>query len=84
MYIKFKLDEILKEKGISNRGFAKMTGISRNMVNEMCNNESEHLPLKNLAKMCHYLNCDIPEILELVREDGDGFIFTFPEDESST
>lgn len=82
MYIRIKLNELLRSKGISNRGFANMTGISRNVINKYCNNETDHhIPLDNLAKMCKYLNCGITDILELVREDGDGFIFTFPEEE---
>lgn len=66
MKVIIKLDEQLKKRGISQREFARRTGIRHVSINEMCRNTTERLPLRNLAKICEELQCDIPDILELV------------------
>ncbi|PPA87913.1 XRE family transcriptional regulator [Brevibacillus laterosporus] len=68
MKIYIKLADILKERGISQRELARLTGIRVSSINEMCNNETVRLPLDNLAKICEVLGVEITDVLELVDE----------------
>ncbi|MBG9788705.1 helix-turn-helix domain-containing protein [Brevibacillus laterosporus] len=69
MKIHIKLADILKERGISQRELARLTGIRVSSINEMCNNETVRLPLDNLAKICEVLDVGITDVLELTDED---------------
>lgn len=69
--IRFKLDEILKERGIGDREFGRMTGIRYPSVGEMRANKTQRLPLENLAIMCEVLGVEITDILELEKEPRD-------------
>ncbi|WP_262372529.1 helix-turn-helix domain-containing protein [Sutcliffiella horikoshii] len=59
-----KLDELLKEKGISQRELSRRTGIRQPTISEMCLNTSRSLPVENLNLICTELDCDLHEILE--------------------
>jgi putative transcriptional regulator len=71
MKVIIKLDEIIKELGISQRELAKMTDIRHPTIASMCKNEVKHIPLDNLAKLCETLDKEITDILELVKEKDD-------------
>lgn len=71
MKVQINLNRILEEKGLSHREFARITGIRHPSISEMCNNETKRLPLDNLAKICAALQCNISDILELVKEPGE-------------
>lgn len=61
--ITLKLDQVLKEKGISQRELSRQTGIRQPTISEMCLNTSKTLSLKNLDKICNILDCDPSEII---------------------
>jgi putative transcriptional regulator len=65
MKVRIKLAELLEERGISGREFARRTGIRHPTIHEMCRNESKSLPVDNIAKMCEVLGVDISDILQL-------------------
>lgn len=69
--VRIKLDEILKERGISDREFGRMTGIRYPSVGEMRANKTQRLPLDNLAIICEVLDVEITDILELEKEPRD-------------
>lgn len=71
MHILINLDKILAGKGLSQHKLANLTGIRQPTINEMCRNQSLHIPLKNLAKICEVLECDITDVLELKKEQSD-------------
>lgn len=71
MKVNIKLAELLKAKGISHRELARRTGIRHPTISEMCNNQIERLPLKNLAAICQELDCEITDILELEKEQSE-------------
>ncbi|MEK4247579.1 helix-turn-helix transcriptional regulator [Psychrobacillus sp. FSL K6-2684] len=71
MYIKINLDKILKDKNLSHREFARITGIRHPSISEMCNNTTKRIPIDNLAKICEALECDISDILELKKESAE-------------
>jgi putative transcriptional regulator len=66
MKIKLMLSVLLEERGISHREFSRQSGIRHPTINEMCNNQSKHIPLDNLARICEVLECQITDVLELV------------------
>lgn len=71
MKITIKLNELLQDRGISQHELSRQTGIRQPSINEMCRNQTQRLPLNNLAMICNILNCEINDILELVKEPTD-------------
>lgn len=71
MKILIKLDQMLSKRNISQHELSRLTGIRQPSINEMCRNQTVRLPLDNLAKICEVLECDIPDILELKKEQPD-------------
>jgi putative transcriptional regulator len=65
MKVILKLDQILAGKEMSQHELARLTGIRQPSINEMCRNQTQRLPLSNLAKICEVLQCEITDILEL-------------------
>jgi Predicted transcriptional regulator len=63
-----KLDVLLDKRDMSQNELSRLTGIRQPSIFEMCANKTKHLPLKNLAKICEVLNCQLTDILELVPE----------------
>ncbi|ADU30373.1 helix-turn-helix domain-containing protein [Evansella cellulosilytica] len=68
MRVLIKLDKILNERDMSQHELSRLTGIRQPSVNEMCRNQTQRLPLDNLAKICEVLECDISDVLELKRD----------------
>ncbi|WP_302622167.1 helix-turn-helix domain-containing protein [Brevibacillus laterosporus] len=68
LQIRIKLDTILKERGITQREFSRMTNIRFPTINGMCKNETQRLQLDNLAKICEVLGIGITDVLELSNE----------------
>jgi putative transcriptional regulator len=71
MNVIIKLDNLLQERNMSQHELARLTGIRQPSINEMCRNQTIRLPLNNLAKICEVLYCDIPDILELKKEQSE-------------
>ncbi|MCY6958301.1 helix-turn-helix domain-containing protein [Clostridium brassicae] len=67
--IVFKLDELLKSKGKTKYWLSKETGTDNNTLGKIYNNESKQIKLQTLEKICNALECDISDILEIVKED---------------
>ena len=71
MKIIIKLDQVLNKRDMSQHELSRLTGIRQPSINEMCRNQTVRLPLDNLAKICEVLECDIPDIIELQKEQTD-------------
>lgn len=69
--VRFKLAELLEDRGISQREFARLTNIRHPSIHEMCANKTVRLPLENLAAMCEVLGVGITDIIELVPKNDD-------------
>jgi len=63
-----KLVSLLKEKNISQREFARRTGIRHPTISEMCLNKVKSLPVENLDKICVELDCELSDIIEYRKE----------------
>jgi len=71
MKVKIILAELLKKRGMSRRELAWRINIRHTSINEMCNNETERLPLLTLGKICEELDCEITDVLQLEKEQSD-------------
>lgn len=69
MLVKIRLDEILRERGITQLELSKGTSIRPASIHEMVHNQTVRMPLSNLAAVCEYLQCGICDILIL--EEGE-------------
>jgi len=64
--IKIKLDELIKEKGISKNKLSHKAEMQRTQINNFCNNKITRLDTDVLARLCSALDCRIEDILEYV------------------
>lgn len=55
MPIRFRLKEILNEKGLSERKLAEMTHIRPNTINDICRNQIQRLHVDVIEKICNAL-----------------------------
>ena len=65
-YIKIKLEELLKEKGMSKNKLAHMAEMQRTQINHYCRNEISRLDIVVLARICSALDCRIEDLLEYI------------------
>ncbi|MBO1515648.1 helix-turn-helix domain-containing protein [Metabacillus bambusae] len=68
MRVVIRLDKMLDKANMTQRELARKTEIRVPSINEMYHNQTVRLPLDNLAKICEVLECEITDILELVKE----------------
>ncbi|WP_375104041.1 helix-turn-helix domain-containing protein [Paenibacillus sp. RS8] len=68
MRVQITLDQLLEERGMSQRELSRLTGIRPPSINEMVHNQTNRLPLNNLAKICEVLDCGILDVLKLTKE----------------
>lgn len=66
--VKIMLGQLLSDRDMSHRELARLSGVRHTSVSEMCNNQTKRMPLDNLAKICEVLDCEITDILKLVKE----------------
>ena len=63
-YIRIKLNEILKEKGISRNQIAQAIGSRFEVINKWCNGSVEKIDADVLARLCFVLQCKVEDIIE--------------------
>lgn len=68
MKVVITLDKQLDIANISQRELSRLTGIRQPSINEMCHNQTQRVPLDNLARICEVLHCEITDILKLEKE----------------
>jgi putative transcriptional regulator len=56
--IKLRLDEVLKEKGVSQSELSDLSGVRRARINRICNRDVDRLELKHINAICNAL--DVP------------------------
>ncbi len=64
--IRIKLDELIKNAGISKNKLSHRAEMQRSQINHYCNNEISRLDVDVLARICTVLECDISDLLEFV------------------
>lgn len=65
-YINIKLDELIKEKGISKNKLSQRAEMQRTQINHYCNNQVTRLDTAVLARICTVLNCNIEDLIEFI------------------
>ena len=64
--IRIKLDELIKEAGISKNKLSHKAEMQRTQINNYCNNQITRLDTDVLARICTALECEIGDLLEFV------------------
>lgn len=71
--IKVHLSRLLGEKRMKISELAKETGLHRNGLTRLYNEETDGIKFDTLEKVCKALNCDISDLIEIVdntKDDG--------------
>ncbi|MDO4567418.1 MAG: helix-turn-helix transcriptional regulator [Clostridia bacterium] len=64
--MRIKLDELIKEAGISKNKLSHRAEMQRSQINHYCNNEISRLDIDVLARICTVLDCSIGDLLEFI------------------
>ena len=63
--IHMRIEELLKEQGISKNQICKDLELPRGNFNRYCRDEFQRIDANLVVKLCGYLNCDIQDLLIL-------------------
>ena len=63
MAIKVCLDEVLKKKNITSKELCKYIGITEANLSILRSGKARGIRFGTLNKICHYLDCDVKDIL---------------------
>ena len=61
--MRFKIDNILKERKLSRYQLSKQTGISEHALGRICRNETSSIEFSTIEKICKALNCTPNDII---------------------
>ena len=64
----FKLEDILKEKNLSINKVMKDTNTDFKVLKRLLSGELVRIDIFVLARLCDYLDCNIKDIIEYVKE----------------
>ncbi|MEW8987554.1 MAG: helix-turn-helix transcriptional regulator [Bacillus sp. (in: firmicutes)] len=67
--IKIHLSRIMGEQMLKLSDVASMTGLHRNGITKLYNEETDGIKFETLEKLCTALNCDISDLLEIKNEE---------------
>lgn len=67
--LKLRINEMLKEKGISKNTICKELDIPRSNFNRYCNNDFQRLDANLLCKLCYFFDCEINELIVYTKEN---------------
>lgn len=62
-----KIDDILKERGISKNKICKDLDIPRSNFNKYCRNDFQRIDTGLVCKLCWYLKIDVGKLIEYAR-----------------
>ena len=65
-HIHMRIEELLKERGISKNQICKDLDIPRGNFNRYCRDEFQRIDANLIVKLCGYLECGIEELLVIV------------------
>lgn len=64
--IRIKLNELLKESGMSKNKLSHKAEMQHTQINNFCKNKVTRLDTDVLARICTALNCTISDLLEYI------------------
>ncbi len=65
-HIHMRIEELLKERGISKNQICKDLALPRGNFNRYCRDEFQRIDANLIVKLCGYLNCELHELLVIV------------------
>ncbi len=66
--VKIKLGTLITERGISKNKICKYCDMQRTQLNRYINNQMDRVDLTILSRLCDYLECEVSDILEYVKD----------------
>ena len=72
MAVRFRLRELLAERGMSQTELQTRTRLAYSTVNDLYNNKPRRVELETLDILCDVLDCSIADLLERVPEKKRG------------
>lgn len=67
-YYIFKLRNLLLEKNISINKLMRETDTDYKVIRRLMNGESTKIDIFVISRFCNYLNCEVKDIIEYVKE----------------
>lgn len=64
--VRMRLNEVMKEKGISKSKLSFKAELQRTQLNHYCDNKIVRVDFDILGRLCTALNCDITDLLEYI------------------
>ncbi|WP_339145471.1 MULTISPECIES: helix-turn-helix transcriptional regulator [unclassified Sutcliffiella] len=75
--IRFKLEELLKEKGMTMYHLSKASGVRPNTISQWVNNNTlepekrvKSISTETLESICTVLDCEIGDVIEILKEEN--------------
>jgi putative transcriptional regulator len=68
MAVRFRLRELLDERGLTQTELQMRTGLAYSTINDLSNNKPRRVELETLDVICNALNCGIADLLEHIPE----------------
>ena len=72
MAVRFRLRELLAERGMSQTELQTRTRLAYSTINDLYNNKPRRVELETLDVLCDVLDCSIAELLERVGDKKRG------------
>lgn len=72
MGYRFKLSEVMKDKGVTTKQLHESTSVSTNTIHLIRTNRSRGIQLATLWKFCTFLECGIEDLI--VKEDENKYL----------
>lgn len=72
MAVRFRLRELLDERGMSQTELQSRTRLAYSTINDLFNNKPRRVELETLDVLCDVLDCAIGELLERIPEKKRG------------
>ena len=67
MTVKVHLSRLMGEQKLNIADLSKLTGIHRNGLTKIYKEENDGIKFDTLEKLCNALDCDIADLLEIVK-----------------
>ena len=72
MAVRFRVRELLAERGMTQTDLQTRTGLAYSTVNDLFNNKPRRVELETLDVLCDVLDCSIADLLQRVPEKKRG------------
>ena len=66
-HFEMKIEECLREKGISKNALAEQASLQRTQLNNYCKNNIKRPDFDVLARICYALDCELADIVSYVK-----------------